>query len=157
MNQRLALTLLVTVTVGIVTGCGVPGQTRSAFLSGFSGKNIIEKASAQMAGIEPGGVSSGETSSVWKDRRIYHRDESADLRVNPADEDTFLVKLKSEIERSLENSDSKVLGGGSVGGSSGGRGFSVAYTDGRNHGWVDVFGMRGIDNNYKLIIIVNES
>ena len=158
MNRVLGLILFV--AVGIVTGCHVPPETRSVFLSKFSVAEIIKKTGAQMTSIESGGVSSGETSSVWNDRRIYHRHESADLQVRPveADEAAFLEKLKAEIEQRLGDNNAKVLGGGtSSGGSSGGRGFSIAYTDGKNHGWIDVFGLRGAGNNYKLIIIVNES
>lgn len=158
MKRIFALTLLV--AVGIVTGCSVPPKARSAFLSNFSAAEMIKKTSAQMTNIESGGVSSGETSSIWNDRRIYHRDESADLQVNPvaADEAAFLEKLKAQLEQTVRNSGGKVLGGGThSGGSSGGRGFSVAYTDGKNHGWIDAFGLRGAGNNYRLIIIINES
>ncbi len=156
MNRLLGLAVLV--AVGIVVGCRVPPTTRSVFLSKFSAADILKKTTEQMKSVENGGVSSGETSSSWNDRRIYHRLESADLQLNPVDEDAFLVKVKAEIEQSLQSSGGTILGGGlSSGGSTGGKGFSIAYTDGKNHGWIDVFGLHGASNNYKLVIIVNES
>jgi hypothetical protein len=129
---------------------GVP-ETKSRFLSSFTVRDVVEKsldASAQDRGIR---VSGGETSSVVGKRRVYHLDDTADLRIRPGDEHSFLERIKAQIERQLEDAGCTPADAGS-----GESTYSIEYTDGTVHGGIEIRGTRGSDDSYKLKIAITE-
>lgn len=132
--------------------CSGPPESKSRFLSSFSARDVIEKSYDPPKGVGEFRVSGGETSSVLGGRRIYHRDDSADLRISQSDERSFLQSIKAQIEQQLQGTGCKIVEAGS-----GDSNYSIAYTDGKVHGWIDIWGMRGPGDSYRLVIIITEN
>jgi hypothetical protein len=140
--------------ISIVTAfgaCSVPPASKSRFLSSFSARDVIEKSYDLPKGDGEFRVSGGETSSVLGSRRIYHRDDTADLRISQSEERSFLQRIKGQIELQLQGAGCKIADAGS-----GESNYSIAYTDEKVHGWIDVWGMRGPGDRYRLVITITE-
>lgn len=151
MNQRLFL-FCGFAAVLVLGACNKIPESKSRFLSSFSAADVIKKSYDQIDCKGELSVSAEETSSVMGTRRIYHRDESADLRINESDQPSFLERIKKNIEQQVRNNGGTIVGGGS-----GDDNFSIAYTDSRVTGWIDILGMPGTPDKYKLIITITES
>lgn len=136
----------------VLGACSKAPEQQSRFLSTFSAADVVKKSYDQIDSNAGMSVSSSETSSAFGRRRIYHRDSSADLRISEADLSSFLERTKNNIEQQLRTSGCTIVGGGSGDGQ-----FSVAYTDGSVTGWIDIWGIPGTSDRYKLIITITES
>ena len=151
MKQRLFLCNGVAAAL-LLSSCTRAPESKSRFLSTFSAAEVIRKGYDQLdpnAGIS---VSSAETSSAFGSRRIYHRDDSADLRIREGDQSSLLERIKNSVEQQVRSSGCTIVGGGSGNGN-----FSIAYTDGSVTGWIDIWGTPGSPDSYKLIIMITES
>lgn len=133
-RPALFLAISVVTTFG---ACSVPPESKSRFFSGFSARDVIEKSYDPPKGDGGFRSSGGETSSVLGSGRIYHRDDTADLRVSQSDEPLFLQRIKGQIELQLQGAGCKITDAGS-----GENNYSIAYTDGKAHGRIDIWGMR---------------
>jgi hypothetical protein len=151
MNQRPCLFYAIA-AVAVLGACNKAPESKSRFLSGFSAADVIKKSYDQDKSKGDLSVSAEETSSIMSSRRIYHRDESADLRISESDQPSFLERIKTNIEQQVRSSGCTIVGGGS-----GDNNFSIAYTDGNVTGWIDIRGMPGTPDKYKLIITITES
>jgi hypothetical protein len=145
--------LLLTVSVAMLfDACTAQPIPRSAFLAGFSAADII-KGSYDQAGVQRQfKVSGGASSSKLGSRSIHHRDEIADLVINASDEPLFLSRIKGKMEEQLRNTGCKVFSEGS-----GDNNYTLEYTDGTVNGWIDIFGLRGQGDSYKLVIVITEN
>ena len=132
--------------------CSAPPESKSKFLSSFSARDVIEKSYDRPKGEGESTISGGETSSVLGSRRTYHRNDSADLRIIQSDEPSFLQRIKTQIEQKLQGAGCKIVEAGS-----GDSSYSIAYTDGKVHGWIDIWGMRGPGDSYRLVIVITEN
>ena len=112
---------------------------------------MIEKSYVSPNGAAEVKVSGGETSTMVGQRRTYHRDDRAELSISQSDAPMFLERVKEQIEQQLQSSGCKITDAGSGEGS-----YSIGYTDGRLHGWIDIWGL-GMGGNYKLVILVTEN
>lgn len=137
--------------VMVLSACTKAPETKSRFLSTFSAEEVIKKSYDQTNSNAGVSVSSGETSSASGSHRIYHRDVSAELRISERDQSPFLERIKSSIEQQVRDTGCTIVGGGS-----GTSNFSVAYTDGSVNGSIDIWGMPGSSDSYKVIIIISE-
>jgi hypothetical protein len=150
-KQRLFLFYAIAAVL-VLGACNKIPESKSRFLSSFSAVDVIKKSYDQIDCKGELSVSAVETSSVMGSRRIYHRDESADLRINESDQPSFLERIKTNIEQQVRSNGGTIVGGGS-----GDDNFSIAYTDSRVTGWIDIWGMPGSPDKYKLIITITES
>jgi hypothetical protein len=150
-KQRLFLFYAIAAVL-VLAACSRTPESKSRFLSSFSAADVIKKSYEQINSKGDLSVSAEETSSVMGSRRIYHRDESADLRINESDQPSFLERIKKNIEQQVRSSGCTIVGGGSGDISS-----SIAYTDGSVTGWIDIWGIPGTPDKYKLIITITES
>jgi hypothetical protein len=147
------LRFLALVAISLFSACGQSAAKRETdFLASFSARDAINQISERMPNIRVGAVERFGTSSTLDNRSFNRRDEVAELQLSSTSEHSFLEDFKSKIQQMIENSGSKIIGEGSGNGS-----FSFDYTDGRIHGWIDVFQVRGAGENYKLIILARES
>lgn len=137
--------------LAIFGACGAPTLSRSRFLTRFDAADVIKRSYAQPDAQQQLSVSSGGTSSALGSHGVYHSCDSADLSISMSDEPLFLLRIKREIEQELEHSGGKI-----VGGRSGETNYSIEYTDRNVNGWIDILGMRGAGDSYKLAIIVTE-
>ena len=151
MRERTVLLFASSVVV-IIGACTAPPPSKSRFLAGFSATDVIKRSYDQGGAQKEPTVSGGESSSVLGSRRIHHRDDSADLLISKNDEPLFLSTIKREIEGQLQKSGCRMVGGGF-----GDNNFHIEYTDGSVNGWIDLLGMRGAGDSYRLIIIITES
>lgn len=151
MIPRPALFFVISVVMAF-GACSGPPESKSRFLSSFSARDVIKKSYDLPKGDGEFRVSGVETSSVLGSRRIYHRDDSADLRISQSDEPAFLERIKAQIEQQLQGTACKILDVGS-----GESNYSIAYTDGKVHGWIDIWGMRGTGDSYRIVITMTES
>jgi hypothetical protein len=151
-GKRKQILLLLTVGVGMAVGaCSSQPLSRSKFLTGFSAADVI-KASYDQGSSKQTTISVGETSSKLGNRGIHHRDEIADLVISQNDEASFLSRVKGTVEEQLRTSGCRVFGEGF-----GGSNYVLEYTDGSVNGWVDIWGLRGQGDSYKLVIIITEN
>jgi len=137
--------------IAIFGACSAPALSRSRFLAGFSPADVIKRSYAQPDSQQQVSVSSGGTSSALGSHEVHHSYDSADLSVSKSDEPEFLLRIKREIVQQIEKSGGKVVGEGS-----GENNYSIEYADGKVSGWVDIVGMRGAGDSYRLAIIVTE-
>ena len=150
MMERPLLLFVVTV-IAIFGACTAPTLSRSRFLAGFSPADVIKRSYTQTDSQQQPSISTGETSSALGSHGVHHSYDSANLSVSKSDEPQFLLRIKREIVQQIEKSGGKVVGEGS-----GESDYSIEYTDGKVSGWVDVVGMRGEGDSYRLTIIVTE-
>ena len=150
MMERPLLLFGVTV-IAIFGACSAPTLSRSRFLASFSPADVIKRSYGQPDSQQQPSISTGETSSASGSHEVHHSYDSANLSVSKSDEPQFLLRVKREIVQQIEKSGSKVVGEGS-----GESNYSIEYTDGKVGGWVDVVGMRGESDSYRLVIIVTE-
>ncbi len=142
--------------IAIFGACSAPTLSRSKFLASFSPADVIKRSYAQANSQQQDSqqqlsVSSVGTSSALGTHGVHHSYDSADLSVSKSDEPQFLLRIKADIVQQIEKSGSKVVGEGS-----GDDNYSIEYADGKVGGWVDVAGMRGAGDSYRLAIIVTE-
>ena len=147
--MRNASVITVVLMLGACTG--VP-EAKSRFLSSFSARDVIEKSLGSPNGAADLRVSGGETSVLVGRRRTYHRDDRAVLSISQSDEPSFLQRIKGNIEQQLQVTGCKIGDAGSGEGN-----YSIAYTDGSVQGWIDIWGMRGLGDNYWLVIKMTEN
>jgi hypothetical protein len=149
-RMPLWLWFLPLVGIGVISACG-QSATKSDLLAGFSARDAIDQISERMPDVRVGAVERFGSSLTWDNYSLHRRDQVAELQLSSTDEKPFFEAFKSKIRQLIENSGAKIIDEGSGNGS-----FSFAYTDGRIHGWIDVFQVQGAGENYKLIILVKE-
>jgi hypothetical protein len=151
MIERPLLLFGITV-VAIFGACSAPTTlSRSRFLASFSPADVIKRSYAPPDSHQQPSISTGGTSSALGTHGVHHSYDSADLSVSKSDEPQLLLRIKREIVQQIEKSGGKVVGEGS-----GENDYSIEYADGKVSGWVDVVGMRGAGDSYRLVIIVTE-
>ena len=137
--------------IAIFGACSAPTLSRSRFLASFSPSDAIKRGYAQPDSQQQPSISTGGTSSALGSHGVHHSYDSADLSVSRGEEPQFLLRIKREIVQQIEKSGGKVVGEGS-----GENNYSIEYTDGNVSGWIDVLGMRGAGDSYKIAIVVTE-
>jgi hypothetical protein len=136
----------------LLGACSVPSAPKSSFLSNFSGADSI-KRSYERTNTQGGlSISDTEVSAVLGNRKVYHRDDRADLRISEGDQPPFLQRIKEDIEQQIQTSGGRIVDEGS-----GKSNYSIAYTSSGATGWIDVWGMRETSDSYKVVIIITES
>jgi len=150
MMERLLLLFGIS-AIAIFGACSAPTLSRSRFLASFSPADVIKRSYAQADSQQQISVSSDGISSALGSHGVHHSYDSAELSVSKSDEPEFLLRIKREIVQQIEKSAGKVIGEGS-----GENNYSIEYADGKVSGWVDVVGMRGAGDSYRLAIIVTE-
>jgi len=146
MIERPLLLFGITV-IAIFSACSTATLSRSRFLASFSPADVIKRSYAPPDSQQQPSISTLALGS----HEVHHSYDSADLSVSKSDEPQFLLRIKREIVQQIEKSAGKVVGEGS-----GENDYSIEYADGKVSGWVDVVGMRGAGDSYKLVIIVTE-
>ena len=152
--KRLERRFTILFAIGVVMKCGACTETpeaKSRFLSSFQARDVIEKSYVSPAGAADIKISGGETSVLLGERRTYHRDDRAELSISQSDAPMFLQRIKEQIEQRLQSSGCKITDAGS-----GEDSHSIGYTDGKIHGWIDIWGL-GVGGRYKLVIGVTEN
>jgi hypothetical protein len=127
--------------------CSAPTLPRSRFLASFSPADVIKRSYTQPDSQQQPSISTLALGS----HEVRHNYDSANLSVGQNDEPQFLLRIKREIAQQIEKSGGKVVGEGS-----GESNYSIEYADGKVGGWVDIVGMRGAGDSYRLAIIVTE-
>ncbi len=151
MILRAALIFVIGIVTVFVACSGGPPESKSRFLSTYSAQDLVEKSYDRPPSDVGIRVAGGSTSSVLDNRRIYHVDDTADLRIRPGDERSFLERIKAQIELQLQ-----VAGCTATDAASGESNYSIAYTDGVVHGWINIGGMRRSDDDYRVVITITE-
>jgi len=150
-DRRSALVFVISLVATFVACTRAP-EARSRFFSSFSARDVIEKSFDSPKGGEGFRVSGGETSVLLGSRRMYHRDDRAELSISLSNEHSFLQRIKEHLEQQLQIDGCKTADAGSGEGN-----YSIAYTDGRVQGWIDIWGLRGPGDTYRLVITTTEN
>jgi len=137
-------------TASIAGGCGEPTtKPPSRFIKAFSPQEAIKRSYVQAEGKKPPTVSGGDTSSGGLG--ITHRSMSVDLSLNEPAASEFLSRVKNETADQLRKNGARSTGEGS-----GNDEYYLEYSDGAIAGMVEIWGIRGADDNYRVIIIIAE-
>jgi hypothetical protein len=134
-----------------VGACNATPGPKSRFLSSFSARDAIKKSYGPDKNNEEFSLSTTQTSSVVGSRPTHHHDDTADVIVSQGDESAFLQRVKAEIEQQLHASGCKITDAGSGDGH-----YSLGYTDGKIYGWLELWGLRGMGDKYRIIITIAE-
>jgi hypothetical protein len=149
-NRRSAQFFVICVVVPFAACSGTP-ECKSAFLSGFSANDTIEKIYNSPEGAAQFRVTGGGTSTSLGSGRVYHRNDRAELTIREGDESSFLPKIREQIEQQLRANGCAITDSGSGEGN-----YSIGYTDGKVHGWIDIWGVRRMGDSYTLVITISE-
>src|SRR5262245_56476428 len=136
------------VTASIAAACGVAtSKSPSRFITRFSPEDAINRAYVQGDGKKQPIVSNRGASVGSGGPRVTHRSISAELSLSETDETQFLAKIKTEVAEQLRK----------YGATTTGEGVSpndcyLEYSEGPIAGVVEVSGMRGVSETYRLVI-----
>lgn len=126
----------------------------SKLLIGFSLNEIIKripdaglKQPVDGAGGGSGGVGSSAAISVYRRETTF----TCQIQDSSFSEVSFMKKLKAEVEKEVTNNGAEIEGGGEFDWN-----FDVEYSLGHINGMIDVVGMRGEGNTFKLICVMRE-
>lgn len=141
------------ITTAMLCGaCQVASPSKSAFLSRFSGAESIKRSYEHTASHGRLSISESEVSTVLGNRHLRHRADRAELIIGESDELSFLQRIKEDIEQQIQLTGGKIVDQGS-----GKTTYSISYTSSNVIGWIDVWGMQGTADNYKVTILITES
>lgn len=150
--MRRSLALFSLVTASIAGGCGGPAKKPpSKFMTTFSPEDAIKRSYVQSEGKKQPIVSSSGGLAGSGGLGITHRSISAELVFSETEASQFLSKLKSEISDQLRKYGARATGEGA-----GNDQYSLEYSEGAIAGLVEIWGVRGAGDNYRLIIIIAE-
>jgi hypothetical protein len=140
------------VTASIAGGCGGPAtRPPSKFMTAFSPEDAIKRSYVQSEGKKQPIVSNSGGLAGSGGLGITHRSISAELVLSETEAFQFLSKVKSEISDQLRK-----YGARSTGEGTGDDQYSLEYSEGSIAGLVEMWGMRGAGDNYRLIIALAE-
>ena len=137
--------------VAISGACSAPVPPKTTFLTSFSMTDVIKRSYGQADHQVQQRVLGGTAGSAVSSGAGHHCFDSAELSISSGDESQFLLGVKREMRQQLEHSGGKIVDEGS-----GDSDYSIGYTDGKITGWIDILGMRGAGDRYKLVIIITE-
>ena len=152
------LVAFISFTTIVVSGCHstTPHTQQSNLFTHFSLDRIIEKM--PNSGIElPASIPSGGSGGVAGEGEIssYRKDSTLNCQIPTEevgfDESSFMRKLKAEVENEITSNGAKITGSGESDSD-----FYVDYRLGSINGLIDVIGMRGERNTYKLTYVMRE-
>ena len=133
-----------------------PHMQESKLFSHFSLDVIIKRI--PKAGLElPASISTSSSGGVAGEGEIssYRKDSALICQIHVEegsfDESSFMEKLKAEVEKEVRKNGARITGGGESDSD-----FHVDYRLGNINGYIDVIGMRGERNSYKLIYVMRE-
>ena len=150
MKRSLAVVSLV--TASIAAGCGVATtKSPSRFIKSFSLEESINKDYVQGDGKKQPIVSNCGASVGSSGLGVTHRSISAELSLSETAESQFLSKIKSELAEQLRKYGAKITGEGA-----GPNDSYLEYSQGPIAGVVEVSGMRGVSETYRLVILIAE-
>ena len=150
--MKRSLIVVSLVTASIASGCGVSrSKSPGRFITAFSPEDAINKSYLRADGKKQPIVSNGTALVGSSGLGVTHRSVSAELLLSEADTSQFLTKFKSEVAEQLRKYGAKMTGEGS-----GDDGYSLEYSEGAIAGVVEIVGMRGSSENYRLILLMAE-
>lgn len=141
-----------------VSACrsATPHTQQSRLLTNFSLDGIIKKM--PNAGIElPASIPIGGSGGVAGEGEIssYRKDSTLSCQIHIEevgfDELNFMMKLKAEVEKEITSYGAKIAGSGESNSD-----FHFDYRLGNINGFIDVIGIRGERNSYKLTYVMRE-
>ncbi len=137
------------VTASIAAGCGVATtKSPSRFITTFSPEDAINRAYSQPDGKKPLVSNSGSSEGTGG---LGHRLISADVLLNETEEPQFLARMKTEVSEQLRKYGAKTTGEGS-----GTNDSYLEYSEGAIAGVVQISGMRGASDAYRVILLIAE-
>jgi hypothetical protein len=158
--KRLAFFFTLLIVICGLGGCGdAGGKEQSAFKASFSLGSIVE-ANAQVLADGPR-VSSG--TEVGPSEPFMQKHEEMIVHVDSTNGSSFMEAIRSSVEEALTSSGAKILGrSGDVNQGPGddpadSTGFSLSYREDTIYGVVNVWGVRGEDTKFILIVLITES
>src|SRR5262245_40868105 len=150
--MKRSLVVVSLVTASIAAGCGVATiKSPSRFITRFSLEESINKDYAQGDGKKQPILSNSGASVGSSGLGITHRSISAELSLGETDESQFLSKIKTEVAEQLRKYGAKITGEGA-----GPNDSYLEYSQGSIAGVVEVSGMRGVSETYRLVILIAE-
>lgn len=152
--RRIFLLIASVVVLSLLSGCVASHSysgKQSAFMSSFSADPLLEKVAPDIRSTSGKSIENREVMSVWNNSRIFHNEYEIHLDVLPAGEERLMLGLKAEIKTLIQGSGAKILGE-----EDGVEHFNFSYTDGSNHCWIEVWGVRDKDDVYRIMILLNE-
>lgn len=140
------------VTASIAAGCGVAtSKSPGRFITGFSPEDAINRAYVPADGTKQPIVSNSGALVGSGGLGITHRTISAELSLSETEESQFLSKIKSEVIEQLRKYGAKTTGEGA-----GTNDSYLEYSEGAIAGVVEVSGIRGASETYRLVILIAE-
>ena len=152
------IVVFVAFTAIVVSACHstTPHTQQSKLFTHFSLDGIIKRM--PNAGIElPASIPIGSSGGVGGEGEIssYRKNSTLSCQIHIEevgfDESSFMRKLKAEVEKEITSNGAKIAGSGESNSD-----FHVDYRLGHINGLIDVIGMRGERNSYKLTYVMRE-
>jgi hypothetical protein len=150
--MKRSLVLFSVVAATIAGGCGVPTtKPPSRFITTFSPEDAMKRSYVQTEGKERPTVSNTAASAGSTGLGITHRAISAELSLSESEESQFLSKFKTEVTDQLRKYGAKTTGDGA-----GNNNYYLEYSEGAIAGVVEMYGMRGAADSYRLVVLIAE-
>jgi hypothetical protein len=139
-------------TVVNLLGCGKAAQAsqQSTFKAKFSLNSVVENNKQFL--LEETRYSSGAESG-FKEPFLQSHEEMT-VQIDPNKVPEFMAAVRSDIEKVLIDSDTRILGSESE--LNGAGHFSLSYRENEITGAIHMWGIPGEDTNFTIIILITE-
>ncbi len=140
----------------VIIGCTSSPQQESRIMSGFAPKAMIGRSLPENASFTGAGE---RNETITLNRRVfYYRELRATCLIAPSAENEFMEALQAETEKMLQDIEPKVQGRPISEGRSDSilNEFMFGYSIGKVSGFIRVWGLRGQEDRYTLLITIHE-
>ena len=150
--KRLSLVILFLIVAVILAGCGREDREPSReFYSNFTIGEVIAENEDYL--LESSRVLYG--AGAGPPEPFVQRHEEIGVQIEAANIPSFMEAIKLGIEKAVTDSGAQIQGYGS-GSIETIEHFSLAYTQDEAYGTIQVWGVQGVGNEYKIIVLLTE-
>jgi len=150
--KQFTYVLLIFIAAGILAGCGSADREPSReFYSNFTIGEVIAENEDYL--LESSRVLYG--AEAGPPEPFVQRHEEIGVQIEATNIPSFMEAIKLGIEKAVTDSGAQIQGYGS-GSIETIEHFSLAYTQDEAYGTIQVWGVHGVGNEYKIIVLLTE-
>ena len=151
MKKSMLLILLLLLSFSMFS-CRSETLSQSSFKEEFTIGAVVENNAQYLI---PGSRQLFSSEYGESEQPFTQKQEEMTLQIEAADIPDFFTAVRFEVEEAIFDSGASVIGQGSGGVT--GASFSIQYQQDQTYGTIFVWGVRGEETNYTIIVLITES